>query len=250
MIKSFYTIGNVLRKDEAYAEYFEPWANPFPKVKDDEAKVVIASIEQGVLQEDLKEENFSKRRVNAYLYRPIQGKNGTNLVPTLLLQVDRNFDKFSDSVRKLIKKVKKSIQNNKHSFIRLQQIDLIEQKLLQYYQFINFEKRYLFTIKIDDKYFGDYEDYKNLFREDAYSKYYKDSSAKDKLCAVTYKQSEEVWGRVDTLGFTVDAATFSRNGFDTKDSYKMFPVSPDAVKVLEGAKRIILESDLNLTRSF
>jgi CRISPR-associated Csh1 family protein len=250
MIKSFYTIGNVLRKDEAYAEYFEPWSNPFPKVKDDEAKVVIASIEQGVLQEDLKEENFSKRRVNSYLYRKVQGANGTNLVPTFLFQTDRNFGKYSDNVRKLIKKVKQSIQNYKHSFISSEQIDLVEQKLLEYYQFIKFEKRYLFTVKIDNKYFGDFEDYKNLFREDAYSKYYKDSSAKEKLCAVTYKQSEEVWGRVDTLGFTVDAATFSRNGFDTKDSYKMFPVSPDAVKVLEGAKRIILESDLNLTRNF
>lgn len=250
MIKSFYTIGNVLRKDEAYAEYFEPWSNPFPKVKNDEAKVVVAVIEQGQLQNELKEENFSKKRVNSYLYRKVQGANGSNLVPTLLLQTDRTLEKYSDNVRKLIKKVKQSVLNYNHSFINLQQIELIEQKLLQYYQFINFEKRYLFTIKIDDKYFGDFEDYKNLFREDAYGKYYKASSAKDRLCAVTYKQSEEVWGRVDTLGFTVDAATFSRNGFDTKDSYKMFPVSPDAVKVLEGAKRIILESDLNLTRNF
>jgi len=250
VIKSFYTIGNVLRKDEAYSEYFEPWSNPFPKVKDDEAKVIIASIEQGILQEDLKEENFSKRRVNSYLYRKVQGANGTNLVPTLLLQTDKSLVKYANNVRKLIKKVKQSVQNYKHSFINPEQIDVIEQKLIQYHQFINFDKRYLFTFQIDEKYFGDFEDYKNLFKEDAYSKYYKDSSAKDKLCAVTYKQSEEVWGRVDTLGFTVDAATFSRNGFDTKDSYKMFPVSPDAVKVLEGAKRIILESDLNLTRNF
>ena len=250
MIKSFYTIGNVLRKDEAYAEYFEPWSNPFPKVKDNEAKVIIASVEEGMLHEDLKEENFSKRKVNSYLYRKVQGANGTNLVPTFLFQTDRNLEKYSDNVRKLIKKVKKSVQNYNHSFINHKQIDAIEQKLIQYYQFINFDKRYLVTFQIDKKYFGDFEDYKNLFREDAYSKYYKDSSAKDKLCAVTYKQSEEVWGRVDTLGFTVDAVTFSRNGFDTKDSYKMFPVSPDAVKVLEGAKRIILESDLNLTRNF
>jgi hypothetical protein len=40
----------------------------------------------------------------------------------------------------------------------------------------------------------------------------------------------------------VDAVSFSRNGFDVKDSYKMFPVSPEAVKILEGAKRIIIDS--------
>ncbi len=250
MIKSLYTIGNVLKEDEIYAEYFEPWSNPFPKVKDDEAKIIYASIQQGELKDDLKEENFSKKRVNSYLYRKVQGANGTNLVPTLLLQIDRNLEKYSDNVRKLIKKVKQSVQNNKHSFMNSKQIDWVEQKLLEYHQFINFDKRYLFTVKIDDKYFGDFEDYRYLFKDDAYSKYYKDSSAIDKLCAVTYQPSAEVWGRIDTLGFTVDAVSFSRNGFDPKDSYKMFPVSPDAVKILEGAKRIILESDLNLVRNF
>jgi CRISPR-associated Csh1 family protein len=250
MIKSFYTIGNILRKDETYAQYFEPWSNPFPKVKDDEAKVVFAEIYKDVLQENLKEENFSKKKINSYLYREVQGSNGTNLVPTLLLQIDSNYNKYSDNVGKLIKKIKKSVQNYKHSFISLAQIDEIKQKLLQYHRFMNPDKRYLFTIKIDEKYFGDFDDYKNLFKESAYSKYYKDSSSKDKLCAVTYKQSDEVWGRVDILGFTVDAMAFSRNGFEPKDSYKMFPVSPDAVKVLEGSKRIILESNLNLTSDF
>lgn len=250
MIKSFYTIGNVLREDESYAEYFEPWSNPFPKVKDDEAKVIYALVNDGILEDDLKEENFSRRRVNSYLYRKVQGANGTNLVPTLLLQNDSNFEKYSDNVRKLIKKVKQSVQNYKHAFINVSQIDEIQQKLIEYHNSVSPEKRYLFTIKVDGKYFGDFEEYKNLFKEDAYSKYYKDSSAKNKICAVTYNASEEVWGRVDTLGFTVDAVSFSRNGFETRDSYKMFPVSADAVKVLEGAKRIILESDLNLTRNF
>jgi hypothetical protein len=44
------------------------------------------------------------------------------------------------------------------------------------------DKRYLFSMKIDDKYFGDFEAYKNLFRDEAYRKYYKDSSSKNKVC--------------------------------------------------------------------
>ena len=250
MLKSFYTIGKVLSQDEKYSEFFEPWANPFPKVKGDEAKVLFAEIKETILLDELTDEVFSNRKINSYLYRKVQGANGTNLVPTLLLQMDSNIEKYADNVRKLIKKVKQSVVNNGHKFISIEQIDTIEQKLIEHHKSMSNDKRYMFSMKIDDKYFGDFEGYKELFREEAYSKYYKDSKSINKICSITYKPSSEVWGRVDTLGFTVDALSFSRNGFDVNDSYKMFPVSPEAVKILEGAKRIIIDSDLSLTRNF
>lgn len=250
MLKSFYTIGKVLSQDEKYSEYFEPWANPFPKTKGDEAKVIFAEIKDNILLNELTDEVFSNQKVNSYLYRKVQGANGTNLVPTLLLQMDSNIEKYADNVRKLIKKVKQSVANNGHKFISLEQVDIIEQKLIEHYNLMSNDKRYMFSIKIDNKYFGDFEEYKDLFREEAYSKYYKDSKGINKICSITYKPSSEVWGRVDTLGFTVDAVSFSRNGFNVNDSYKMFPVSPEAVKILEGAKRIIIDSDLSLTRNF
>lgn len=250
MIKSLYTIGKILSQDENYAHYFKPWANPFPKVIDDEAKVIFASITNGILKENLQEENFSKQRVNCYLYRKVQGANGTNLVPTFLLQPDNNIEKYTKNIKKLAKKIIQSVQNQKHTFISKIQIDEVEQMLIAKHQFINKGKRYLFTLKIDGKYFGEFEDYRELFTKDAYTKYYKKSSSKNKICAITNVLSQDVWGRIDTLGFTVDAISFSRNGFNPADSYKMFPVSPEAVKILEGAKRIIIESDLNLTHNF
>jgi CRISPR-associated protein Cas8b/Csh1 subtype I-B len=115
---------------------------------------------------------------------------------------------------------------------------------------LSFTKRHLFTFKIDGKYFGDFPENKKLFIDDAYQKYYKGSSATHKLCSVTNEIADEVWGRVDTLGFTVNDVAFSRNGFNDRDSYKMFPVSPEAVKILEGTKRIIITSDKSLTRNF
>lgn len=250
MLKSFYTIGKVLSQDEKYSEYFEPWANPFPKVKGDEAKVLFAEIKDTILLDELTDEVFSNQKINSYLYRKVQGANGTNLVPTLLLQMDSNIEKYADNVRKLIKKVKQSVANNGHKFISIEQIDTIEKKLIEHHKSMSNDKRYMFSMKIDENYFGDFEGYKELFREEAYSKYYKDSKSVNKVCSITYKPSPEVWGRVDTLGFTVDALSFSRNGFNVNDSYKMFPVSPEAVKILEGAKRIIIDSDLSLTRNF
>ena len=67
------------------------------------------------------------------------------------------------------------------------------------------------------------------------------------MCAVTYDKTDEVWGRIDTLGFAVTDQAFSRNGFNTSDSYKMFPVSPNVVKILDGTKDFVIK---NLSKGF
>ena len=69
-----------------------------------------------------------------------------------------------------------------------------------------------------------------------------DDKAADKTCSVTYQAVEEVSGRVDTLGLRSTTLSFSRNGFDAKNSYKMFPVSPEAVKILKGTQRALEDS--------
>lgn len=234
MIKSLYTFGKSLSQNPIFEEYFEPWENPFPKA--DGASVVYAQIVGGVLQNELAVTDFKTADIGKYLYRRVQGANGTNLVPTFYLIVPAKESEKLDAVRKLVKKISASVKNYKHKFIEESQIAQIEKMLIE--KKLVAKQNYLFTIKIDGKFFGEYAEYRQLFYTDAYQKYKKDSSALDKTCAVTYLPVQEVWGRIDTLGFTVNDIAFSRNGFDVSQSYKMFPVSPDAVKVLEGAKRI------------
>jgi CRISPR-associated Csh1 family protein len=234
MIKSLYTFGKSLSQNPNFEEYFEPWENPFPKA--DEASVVYAQIVGGVLQNELAVTDFKTANIGKYLYRRVQGANGTNLVPTFYLIVPAKESEKENSIRKLIKKISASVKNYKHKFLEETQIAQIEKMLIE--RKLTPKQNYLFTVKIDGKFFGEYEEYRQLFYNDAYQKYKKDSSAIDKVCAVTYQPVKEVWGRIDTLGFTVNDLAFSRNGFDVSQSFKMFPVSPDAVKVLEGAKRI------------
>ena len=87
----------------------------------------------------------------------------------------------------------------------------------------------MFTLKIDGNWVGEIPEIKKILEDEAYNKYFsskgEDYKATDKICAVTYKKTDEVWGRIDTLGFTVNDIAFSRNGFSATDSYKMFPVS-------------------------
>jgi CRISPR-associated Csh1 family protein len=243
MIKSFYTAGKLLSQLPEYADYFRPWANPFPKIRG-EAKVIVAEINDGQLEPDLKVEDFKTAMVDKYLFREAKA-NATNLVPTFYMQAQADPEKQTESIRKMVKKVRQSVTNYKHTFVSAEQIDEIE-RMIQTFQFSP-QTSYLFTMRVDGHYFGDVAEYRDLFVSDAYQKYSNGSSATNKVCAVTYETSPEVWGRVDTLGFAVTDVAFARNGFNTADSYKMFPVSPEVVKTLEGAKRLILE---RLSRTF
>jgi len=237
MIKSLYKIGSVIQ--EEHSDYFQPWSNPFPK-NAETSKVIVIPVKGKKIEFPLQVEDFRPHYAKKYLYRKVQGANGTNLVPTFLFYLETKEEKQKDNIRKVLKKVKASIKNQKHDFLKG---DDINEELAEALFQINLSKdnRYLLTFKLNGKYFGDFPANIELFEDEAYKKYSKDSSSKNKICSVTYKEVEEVWGRVDTLGFTVNDKSFNRNGFDGKDSYKMFPVSPDAVKILEGAKKFVME---------
>ena len=246
MIQTLYTIGKVLAKDEEYQQYFEPFENPFTNSeKAKTAKVLVVEVNNGVIHNSISIEDFSELKVNKYLYRKIRGARGTNLVPTFYFPLSKKADETkwtedqSESMRKLVNRIKKSIENNNHDFVSVEEVEKLEDLLFVKSKDLNKDNAYLITMKIDGNYFGQFDKYKELFEAEAYSKYYDKSMAKNKICSVSYQEEEEVWGRIDTLGFTVDKNAFRRNGFSEKTSYTMLPVSPEATKILEGSKRII-----------
>lgn len=246
MIKTLYDIGKTLSDLERYNTYYEPWSNPFPnEEKAQGAKVLVVHVTgQQISKTDI--ENFSKSRVEKYLFRDIRGKNGTNLVPTFYFPLSKKADELKwekeqkDSLRKLCNRVSRSIKNYKHNFLEPAEVERLEALLLEKSRQLSKDNYHLITMKVDGKYFGEFEAYRKLFEKEAYAKYHDGSSAKGKVCSVTYQQEPEVWGRIDTLGFTVTDKAFSRNGFLGKHSYKMLPVSPEAAKLLEGTKQLAL----------
>jgi hypothetical protein len=177
MIKSFYTVGKILSQIPEYADYFRPWANPFPKVRG-EAKVIVAEINDSVLMPELKLEDFRTELVDKYLFREAKA-NATNLVPTFYVQPQAEPEKQADSIRKMIKKVRQSVLNYKPKFVTPEQVNQIEQMLLMFP--LSTAASYLFTMRIDGRYFGDFKEYQELFVSDAYQKYRKDSFASDQV---------------------------------------------------------------------
>lgn len=241
MIKTIYNFGITLQ--EEYPEYFHAWQNPFLK-NDENAKVIYFNVQNGKINLTPEIENFKKSNTSKYLYRRIQGSRGTNLVPTFYYIFEPTQAKHERNIKKIIDKIKFSFKNFKHDFFDISEINSIIEPLLQ--MDLNKDDRYLFTFKIDNKWFGEIPQYMELYTsEKPYAKYYEKSNSENKICSVTYEESDVVWGRIDTLGFTVEKKSFSRSGFDSNNSYKMFPVSPKVVKTLEGSKSFILSELTN-----
>ncbi len=250
MIKNLYRLGKALQREEKYSIYFTPWQNPFPNLKLDKAKVIYFNIREGKVDSTYSIEPFKPALLKYYLYRKPKGARGAPLVPTDFFYPSGKEEGHSENVRKLMSRLERAFPGEESLFFyskgqKEDALKAIEEQLLAFNG--NQDDRYLLTFKVNGKWLGEFDKNIAIFEAEAYSKYYEKSQAKEHLCALTYEQAPEVWGRVDTLGFTINDLTFSRGGFNPSDSYKMFPASPEAVKILEGARRFARSK---LTRSF
>lgn len=252
MIESLHRLGKALQTDpEEYGDYFAPWENPFPRRKTDENYVVFYFDIKNDVVSAAELETFRPSWVGKYLYRKPKGSNGAPLVPTGYYYPATNEEKHADGVAKLLSRMSRAIPDGKSLYFSstaAKEAALLEvERSLLVQPFYDANTKYLLTFKIEGKWLGEFKEFVTLFEEEAYAKYYEKSKAAGKTCALTYQDDVEVWGRVDTLGFTVNDVAFQRGGFTADYSYKMFPVSAEAVVALEGAKRFALEK---LGRSF
>ncbi|MEA5458741.1 TM1802 family CRISPR-associated protein [Arcicella sp. LKC2W] len=256
MIKTIYQFGEQLKEIDAMKHFFEISGSPYPEKNENES-VIFLEIANGKPQK-LTIEDYRKSWKEKYLFRELAAKRSTSLVPTLHFynlpvgdkteNLEKNRQALRESVIKFLDKLERCLDANisiyKIFFSKEEVISFLDTHFQSFIEQTCPEKKnYLFTIKIDDKWIGEVEKIRNILEEEAYNKYFNSKGdlykSNDKICSVTYQQSDEVWGRVDTLGFTVNDISFSRNGFDAKNSYKMFPVSPEVVKTLEGTQRAL-----------
>lgn len=248
MIRTIYQFGQHLQEVEDMRPYFELAAAPYPEKSVDE-QIIIARIGNRNFI-NLTLAKYSRNNIGKYLYRELAAARATSIVPTLHFYFIPSDDALGESCSKFFDKLGRCLDNNKAIYEKHFDTNSVKegvQNCLKTFVQERFseKKNYLFTLQIDDQWLGDIPDIKAILENTSYDKYFLDGKGelflgKGKTCAVTYKKNvPEVWGRVDTLGFTVNDIAFSRNGFEAKDSYKMFPVSPEAVKVLEGTMRAL-----------
>jgi len=247
MLQTLFKIGEAIKDDPEYEQYFQPWGNPFPG-REEKAKVLIIEIKNGQFNDISLEVYRSKTFLAKYLYWDysyFEGANGKSITPTYKLFL-KEIDKALTST---LNKLRKTIESYDYSSIKglIDDFPKIEKEIKDKVKDIDNDVPLLLTLRIDNNYIGDYtEDEKIVFlqnlREYGYNGYKekkkKISAHNNQECSIT-QDNGEVWGYFKPLGFTVDKDAFMRGGFDRSTSYKMFPVSPEAVKVIDGMRNIV-----------
>jgi CRISPR-associated Csh1 family protein len=244
MIQSLYELGLALKTKDKYKDYFASYSDPFAGF-DGEAYVIVLEIEEDeVVGSTI--ETYQRGNANRYLYRKPKGARGAPLVatgpfyPVHSLETEKQQQTQVENVEKIVSRIARSIPDGKSVYFsstsaKLEGIKEISRLL--YLETGAKENRYIYTVTVNDKYLGEIPELRELLDEEAYTKYYEKSKSSGKTCSLSHDQNVEVWGRVDTLGFTVNDIAFSRSGFAVKDSYRMFPVSKPSALALEAARR-------------
>lgn len=237
MIKTLYQFADLLKDDEGLKVYFSPSENPFEGAKKN-GKVLVGEIEDGIFK-GFSLEDFRETLIPHYLFRGI-APNGTGVVPTLYVNQTAKGKNGKTGIEKTRDKLISCLKNNS-DVLKVENPDLLVS------EFENFEfdsnYSYIVTVKVNNKWIGEIDPLKERFDKTAYDKYFQQSKGTslkhNQVCSVTGRKST-VYGFVNTLGFAVEAKSFMRNGFDVSNSYKMFPVSKEAIPILKGAKDILL----------
>ncbi len=238
MIKTLYQFADLLKDQEDLKVYFSPAENPFEGGKK-KGKILVGEIENSVFK-SFSLEDFKETLIPHYLYRKI-APNGTSAVPTLYVNQTAKDKQGKTGIEKTKDKLISCLKNNSEA-LKVENPDL----LISMFENFPFDSNYSYivTVKVNKKWIGEIDPLKERFYSIAYNKYFQQSSKgtslkKKQVCSITGKEST-VYGFVNTLGFAIDAKSFMRNGFSISDSYTMFPVSKEAIPILEGAKAILL----------
>ena len=112
-------------------------------------------------------------------------------------------------------------------------------------------RRFTLSIKLDNEYLGDSSYMKEMLEEykadagnpDYYTYKNKVYKGRDKICSITCKPSSEVWGYASPYKFYAVKTELGSvpGGFDAKQAWKNFPVSPEAADWLDKGNQFVQE---------
>ena len=192
-------------------------------------------------------EEYSKDKLEKYLYKK-GASNGTDITPTsMITEIEKTFN------IKTLNWFKNygSIKNNKSKMLQSIYLCMEEnkEKMIQDLQEKSTVENNIISFKINGKYLGDYEVFRDILVSSATEKYYKKfgkvSKSEDQLCSICQERKGEVYGFVSTFNFyTVDKPGFVSGGFRQENAWKNYPVCLNCALTLEEGKKY-LENYLN-----
>jgi len=192
-------------------------------------------------------EQYSESKLRNYLYRQGSSK-GTDITPTSRITTIEStfvntkiipwFEKYAHKNQDgdFLAKLCECLKNNKEK--------ILEELKVKYDGIRGKNEKAVLTLKIDNKYVGDYKIFKMILLKEStegfYSKYNTTSKAENKICYVCNKEQKEVYGFVGTFKFyTVDKPGFVSGGFRQKNAWKNYPVCLNCALTLEAGRKYL-----------
>ena len=186
-------------------------------------------------------EEYSKDKLEKYLYRKGTSRGIDGTPTSMITEVEKTF--------KNIKILPWFKEHNYTSF--LVEIDncisrtnesVILKDLINNYT----KENNIISLKIENKYIGDYFIFRNILINGAiknfYLKYGKTSKSTGKICSIC-NQKSEVYGFVDTYKFyTVDKPGFVTGGFHQENAWKNYPVCLNCALILEEGRKYLRDT--------
>ena len=245
MIQAIKELGDTILKREGKTPLSTLVQNP-------KAEKVVAIVfgkkEDGFYFSEVKLEEFDSGKVDRYLYRK-GSANGSNFTPTskvtelektFNLKIKGWFEGMDLSRFEINSEEKVFLSDLKTSFIAAR--EEILKGIINYQN----EKNSMLTVKIEDRYIGDYEVFQNYLLQ-AITKKDTKLAGNNGLCSLCNQTRDSVFD-LDTFKFyTRDKPGFISGGFREEDAWKNYPVCNECKLSLEEGKKFLLE---NLRFSF
>jgi CRISPR-associated protein Csh1 len=200
-------------------------------------------------------EEFSKSKADKYLVKT-KGGNYTPDFPSfpvysiddLSVGEEINFEK--SKVGKRVIRCLKRYKKDKFEGVIEELLSNSELKSELEFKAKDFSD-FLLSFKFDSKYVGDSKwiaDKKETLKKSSGKKDYftfngKKYEASDKLCSVTAEKHNTIWGYVSPYKFYAVKTELGAvpGGFNAKEAWKNFPVSPEGAKYLERGQKFVEE---------
>lgn len=248
MIQAIKDLGETVLKRENKTELSIEVQDP--KV-DKVIALTFSRIEGKVSFSGINDEEFDSSKVDRYLYKK-GGGNGPDVSPTSkITEIKKTFNQKtkawfkSDDLSKVENQTDKALLNGLRASLD-ENNELILKELCRYKNV----KNAIMTIKVYEdgigKYIGDYEVFKELFRQ-RIDKKNKNVAEKDKVCSVCGNRAGWVYGKIDTFKFyTLDKPGFISSGFNEEKAWRNYPVCDKCKLNLEEGKKY-LTNNLSFT---
>ncbi|MFP3159529.1 MAG: TIGR02556 family CRISPR-associated protein [Hydrogenobaculum sp.] len=194
--------------------------------------------------------DFDVGKYRIYLYRK-GSTNGSDITPTSKIASNNIKDVLEKTWDKKIFKWFKDNKDKNETFNKLyneifKSENKIKEDIKKTLSDINLSKTSLImTVKLDDKFIGEIEEFRNFMVEDALSVEDKPSFSKEGVCSVCGERKDEVFTTSEIYTFyTLDKECYIASGFERKNAWKNFPICKECFLKIELGKKTI-EEDLS-----